>query len=324
MNGTFTPTPLVSVVTPSYNQAAFLEETMRSVLEQDYPAIEYIVIDGGSTDGSVEIIRRYADRLAYWVSEPDRGQADAINKGWARCTGEIIAFLNSDDYYLPGAIRTVVRAFQENPDAGMVCGQARWITDTGVPVQTSRFYIDAEQEGWALLDLENQTSVPQPAAFVRRSAVEKVGMLDPSFHFSLDGEFFIRILGNFRAITIPELIATMRLQEASKSVALGKRFAPEILRMAEKIIASPERYPRSEINPEQLRAAAHILSARSLYVNGAYREAVAHLGRSALHSRVYWPLIARRELPRLLFRMLAGHNLYSRVSSILSRNGASR
>ncbi|HOW91535.1 MAG TPA: glycosyltransferase family 2 protein, partial [Anaerolineaceae bacterium] len=114
--------PLVSIVTPSFNQVDYLEETMRSVLEQDYPRVEYIVIDGGSTDGSVEIIRKYADRLAYWVSEKDRGQTDAVNKGYAVAKGSILGWLNSDDTYKPGAISAAVEFLVNHPQFGLVYG----------------------------------------------------------------------------------------------------------------------------------------------------------------------------------------------------------
>src|SRR6266513_4869973 len=114
--------PRISIITPSFNQAQFLEETILSVLNQRYPNLEYIVIDGGSTDGCVDVIKRYEDRLAFWVSEPDRGQPHAINKGLAKATGEIVAFINSDDVYLPGALSTVASHFIESPERGWLCG----------------------------------------------------------------------------------------------------------------------------------------------------------------------------------------------------------
>src|SRR6266540_1502850 len=113
---------LISIITPSYNQAPYLEQTIQSVLGQDYPRLEYIVVDGASTDNSFEIIKKYNDRLAYWISEKDSGQAEAINKGFARAGGEILAWLNSDDYYLPNTISAVVKCFEENPDVVMVYG----------------------------------------------------------------------------------------------------------------------------------------------------------------------------------------------------------
>src|SRR5512142_1845754 len=130
---------LVSVVTPSYNQAAYLERTLRSVLDQGYADLEYLVVDGASTDGSVDIIRRYADRLAWWTSEKDSGQAEAINKGMQRARGEIVAWLNSDDTYLPGAITAAVRAFVGHPQAVLVYADMRAIDSSGAAINILRY-----------------------------------------------------------------------------------------------------------------------------------------------------------------------------------------
>ncbi|NVO00781.1 MAG: glycosyltransferase, partial [Geobacteraceae bacterium] len=130
-NKVMTAPPKITIVTPSYNQGRFLEKTILSVLDQGYPNLEYIVIDGGSTDESVEIIKKYADRLTYWVSEPDRGQSHAINKGFERATGEIFGWLNSDDWYHPGALQAVAEAFAANPDVGAVVGAGEMVDEEG-------------------------------------------------------------------------------------------------------------------------------------------------------------------------------------------------
>src|SRR5579859_2701917 len=121
----------ITIVTPSLNQAAYLERTISSVLDQGYPELEYLVFDGGSTDGSVEILRRYADQIAYWESEQDRGQSHALNKGFERATGELVGWINSDDYYRPGAFAAAAEAFEANPEAEWVCGACRYLNADG-------------------------------------------------------------------------------------------------------------------------------------------------------------------------------------------------
>ncbi len=306
--------PLISVVTPSYNQAPYLEQTIRSVLDQDYPHVEYMVIDGGSTDGSVDIIRRYADRLAYWVSESDRGQADAINKGWARCTGDVVSFLNSDDCLLPGALHTIAATFTANPEAGIVYGQAQWVTADGVPVQRTNVNVDAQ----GLLD--SFVGLPQPAAFVRRTILAKIGLLDASFHFALDGEFFFRALGNFPPVHLTQVLACMRLHDTSKSVSAGTGFAPEVMRIAQKVIANPSAYPRFSVVPNIVMARAHVIAARICYVNGHYREAFAHLRQALGVTHTYRTEIIHRDLPRIIARWLLGRAAYARWSARLAAN----
>ena len=152
----------VSIVTPSYNQARFLEQTIRSVLEQDYEDIEYIIVDGKSSDASPEIVRKYADRLAWWVSEPDRGQTDALNKGFSHATGELLAWINSDDTYVPGAVRAAVKFFEAHSNAALIYGDANYINDSGQVV--GRF--PAAQTNYRLLR-RGYVHIPQQASFFR-------------------------------------------------------------------------------------------------------------------------------------------------------------
>jgi len=164
--------PRITIVTPSFNQAQFLERTIRSVLDQEYPDLEYLVMDGGSTDGSVEIIRRFAERLTYWTSGPDGGQAAAINAGWRMAHGEVLAWLNSDDVFLPGALSAVGHAFQEHPKAVLVYGQTQLVDPDGLLLGT----VGSAYRQRTLL--YSHQLIPQPSSFFRRSAVEAVGLLD--------------------------------------------------------------------------------------------------------------------------------------------------
>jgi glycosyltransferase involved in cell wall biosynthesis len=205
--------PKISVVTPSFNQADYLERTIRSVLNQGYPNLEYIIIDGGSTDGSVEIIKRYASRLAYWVSEPDRGQSHAINKGLQRATGEWVGWQNSDDLYLPGSFARVAEAARKNPQAGLIIGDMQLITaDDGI-IRELRYVRPTYQ---ALL-AEGMVLTNQ-AAFWRRDLHTRIGWLDESLHYGFDYEWFLRVLQTgCRAEHIPEILGALRYHADTKT-----------------------------------------------------------------------------------------------------------
>lgn len=217
---------VVSIVTPSFNQAHFLEETIQSVLSQNYPQIEYMIVDGGSTDGSVEIINHYQDRLAWWVSEPDRGQTDAINKGFARAHGEILAWINSDDTYQPGAIAEAVNFLETYPEVGMVYGDANLVDGSGMIL--GKF--PARQTDYRQLR-GGYVHIPQQAAFFRSDLWRRVGPLDPSFYFAMDYDLWVRLAKITTLKYLPRLWANFRLHGQGKSVASDDRCYPEMLRV---------------------------------------------------------------------------------------------
>jgi glycosyltransferase involved in cell wall biosynthesis len=191
--------PRISIVTPSYNQGAFLEATITSVLSQDYPDLEYFVIDGNSTDNSVDIIKRYADRLTYWASEPDRGQSHAINKGLARASGDLLAWLNSDDQLEPGALMAVAEEARRCPDVGVFVGEGQMVNRAGHVIYYKRPGQLTFDEICHWLD---GGDFMQPSCFFRRSVWEAAGPLDETIHIALDVDLWLRMarVGKFRAI----------------------------------------------------------------------------------------------------------------------------
>ncbi len=212
--------PLVSIVTPSFNHAAFIEKTILSVLNQDYPNIEYIVMDGGSTDGTLDILRKYSDKLI-WVSEPDKGQSDAINKGFQKAHGEILTWLNCDDVYLPGAVRTAVQFLAEHPDVAMVHGGANCVNDKGELVKRGRI---------AGFDLNKpcESIIPQPAAFFRKAAFEEVGRLDINLHYRMDLDLWIRMALRFKICNIPYALVNIRVSLDTKTSSLSEQHWSEL------------------------------------------------------------------------------------------------
>jgi glycosyltransferase involved in cell wall biosynthesis len=225
--------PRISIITPSYNQAEFIEQTIESVLSQGYVDLEYFVIDGGSTDGSVDIIRKYEKHLTYWTSEKDNGQSHAINKGLSRVTGDVVNWLNSDDFYEPGALKTVAGYFSD-PAVNVVCARGNIVmngqrlkTSSGTDVYPGNL---AKTIGWARID--------QPETFFRKRVYDTLGFIDPYYHFVMDKEFWIRYLMQFGLNGIRkvnDIVVNFRFHDQSKTRSQRLKFDQETLQLFSKL-----------------------------------------------------------------------------------------
>lgn len=224
--------PRITIVTPSFNQGEFLEDTILSVLNQAYPNLEYIIIDGGSSDGSVEIIKRFADDLSYWTSEKDNGQSSAINKGWQRATGEILCWLNSDDYLLPGTLLRVAEIFKIHPDAGFIHANAIRIDQAGQP---SGEPLGGQFDLHASL-VQSKNPVAQPTTFITRKALDEVGLLDENLHMSMDWDLWIRIAALYPVYYFNENWAAFRVWPGAKGSIIVDTSSPDHLRSVKKLI----------------------------------------------------------------------------------------
>ena len=249
---------VVSIVTPSYNQASYLEKTLCSVFEQDYPHVEYLVVDGQSTDGSVEIIEKYAGKLTGWVSEKDQGQAEAIHKGLARARGDIVAWLNSDDTYLPGTISAAVKVFEENPEVVMVYADMLAVDEHGRTLNTLKY------KQLSLQDLLCFQIIGQPAVFFRRDVYEKTGGLDATFHFLLDHHLWIRIAERGKILHVPQIWSAARYHAQAKNRAKAAEFGQEAFRILAWVRSQPGLAEAVSGVERRARASAHRFDARYL------------------------------------------------------------
>lgn len=229
--------PLVSIVTPSFNQGKYIRNTIESVLGQNYPRLEYIVIDGGSTDETLSILKEYGDRLT-WVSEKDKGQSDAINKGFRRAKGEIVAWLNSDDVYEPGAVMKAVNALRKAPQAGLVYGDGHLIDGEGNTKEAFKWTRDFNL--WALTNVWDY--IMQPATFFRAEALKAVGYLREDLQWTMDWDLWLRLAAQYDVVYIPEFLANSREYESTKTATGGERRLAEILKVMQQYSGEKEPY----------------------------------------------------------------------------------
>ncbi len=205
--------PKISIITPSFNQAEFIEETILSVINQDYDNLEYIIIDGGSTDGSVEIIKKYEDHIAYWCSEKDKGQTNAINKGFKVATGDLVAWMNSDDLFAPNSFEIIARAYERNPMIDVYYGDKVHIDRQGREQFVQR-YAPYKIESFA----NDKMAFCNQAAYWKREIFDRIGFLDESIQFAMDYDYFVR-MGHceLKFYHLPEILGKQRYYEGTKT-----------------------------------------------------------------------------------------------------------
>jgi glycosyltransferase involved in cell wall biosynthesis len=270
--------PKLSIITPSYNQGQFIEETIRSILLQNYPNLEYIIIDGGSTDNTVEIIKKYDQWITSWESKKDNGQSDAINKGFKKYTGEIFAWLNSDDTYLEGMVRRAIEYLMSHPETGIVYGDSLLTESDGTPTEKTR-----DQRPFSYFDfVENcENCIVQPSSFIRRKVIDKVKELNPIYYYIMDWDFWLRAGLYFKIEYIAELISTYRLHAESKTVAQSVTAAPELENMYNNFFSRTD-IPKAIRNVEKKSMMNMFFTSAEYYLNGNERKNAVKMANKAI------------------------------------------
>lgn len=308
--------PLITIITPSYNQVNYLDQAVKSVLNQDYPNKEYIIVDGGSNDGSVNIIKKYEDQLAWWVSEKDKGQADAFNKGLQHANGKYIGWLNSDDLYLPQAITEAIELLEKNQDLAFVFSDVKSINQAGQTTNIMKY------GDWKVLDLMEFKIIGQPAVFMRKDLLLAAGGLDTSYHFLLDHHLWLKLASKAPIKYSRKCMwAAARFHANAKNIAQAEKFGEEAYRLVEWMEKNPDLNKTFLDNHNKILAGAHRMDARYLLDGGQYNESF----------KVYWrglKLDAATVLPefhRMIYALFAPlglsglKNLFLRVKFWIKR-----
>ncbi|CAN5516201.1 hypothetical protein BH11BAC1_BH11BAC1_19900 [soil metagenome] len=226
--------PKISIITPSFNQGAYLEETILSVLEQNYSNIEYIIIDGGSTDNSADIIRKYENRITYWISEKDAGQSDAINKGLVRASGDVIGWLCSDDLYLPGTLQKVAAVFQNSPETVMLHGASILFGEGRKEI------VKAAEKEDLFLRYFSVIPFPQPSSFFRKKLIDEQGYLENKLHFAMDYDLLIKAALHYKITPVEDVLSKYRIHNESKTSSQLEKFTTEWIKVFSKFLRSVE------------------------------------------------------------------------------------
>lgn len=291
--------PSISIVTPSYNQGQFIEETIRSVLLQDYPNLEYYIIDGGSTDQTVEIIKKYEPWLSGWVSERDAGQSDAINRGWRRCSGDWLGWMNSDDTYLPDALWSLAREIMQYPDCGVVAGSAVWTDTSGQTIRHQTLsgfnYIEF------LYSLKNH--LPSGSTLIQRSVVDKIGDLDISMQTICDTDYWLRAGLVAKVRTLPNELSTFRYHPGSKTLHLEYTKGDELIRAYNNL------YSQSDLIPS-------VMSVKERAYSFCYLEAAYYTCRSG-ERQLCWHYLTKSL--RTCWRCMSLRHFSVAIQNVLGR-----
>jgi len=311
------PGLLLSVVTPAYNQAAFLRDTIESVLGQDYPQIEYRVIDDGSTDGTARLLREYDERLL-WETQENRGQTATINQGWSLARGDILTWLNSDDTFLPGAVATAMNYFKRHPDIGIVFGRTLYTTEDGTPIGTSEVPRVFDYDGFVA---GGENPIAQPSAFIRREVVEATGLLDARHYYFMDWDYWLRAGLHHKIASIPDVLSTYRLHAESKTVAHARKYAPDLEWMYREFFANGD-LPQSLRRLERLAMANMCFTSGGYYMKGGDATAAA---RMALRALAWHPalIFSPSLFHKLAYCLLGQSPVYRAARHLLSWSGGS-
>ncbi len=311
--------PTLSVVTPAYNQADFLRDTIESVLSQDYPNIEHIVLDDGSTDKTAEILAEYGDQF-YWESQQNMGQTPTINKGWAMSSGEIITWLNSDDtFYDSRSVGIGMEYLANHKEVGIVFGDSMFTEADGTEIERTRPVKNFTYDGF-IKNCENLIS--QPSAFIRRKIVEKVGDLDPKFYYFMDWDFWMRAGIYFNIEHIDEILSTYRLHEDSKTVAQSIKAAPELEYMYQKYFSRGD-LPAAIHAIERQAMANMCFTSANYYLQGSDEENASVMASKAFE---YDPSarLKVKSLHKYLYSKFGNHSLYRTTRKLYRGNLAQK